>query len=222
MSFTFGRIQIFSDGEWSAEAIERFSDLTWVAQWKVLIAKVRGYKERALGLGSSRREGSPIPCVDLYDKNDNKVKKIVSLKIKILATTVNQTIDKKFLSILVQFYNFSGRQDINIGKQMVAENLAEAEEGAWSAASSTLSLSRRSNDSARSPTPVRSPPPLPTVKKSSTMPEAGKKMNQVSVIEEVDLTVTPQVNVFPLHSIVLSLFRRFTLLTARRFPVFSA
>ncbi|XP_043274911.1 tudor and KH domain-containing protein homolog isoform X2 [Venturia canescens] len=153
------------EGEWSAESIERFSDLTWVAQWKVLIAKVRGYKERALGLGSSRREGSPIPCVDLYDKNDSK--------------------------------------DINIGKQMVVENLAEAEEGAWSAASSTLSLSRRSNDSARSPTPVRSPPPPPTVKKSATALEPRKKMTNASAIEEIDLTTTPQKSSQPIEEIDL-------------------
>lgn len=61
------------DEEWSEEAINRFEDLTWCAQWKVIIAKVRGYKERELSLGSSRREGSPIPCVDLYDRNDNQV-----------------------------------------------------------------------------------------------------------------------------------------------------
>ncbi|CAL7951693.1 unnamed protein product [Xylocopa violacea] len=60
------------DNEWSSEACEKFSELTWLAQWKVLVAKVRGYKERALSYGRSRREGSPIPCVDLYDKNEDK------------------------------------------------------------------------------------------------------------------------------------------------------
>ncbi|CAK9798286.1 Tudor and KH domain-containing protein homolog [Anthophora plagiata] len=60
------------ENEWSSEACDRFTELTWLAQWKVLIAKVRGYKERAFGYGRFRREGSPIPCVDLYDKNDDK------------------------------------------------------------------------------------------------------------------------------------------------------
>ncbi|XP_076164200.1 tudor and KH domain containing protein papi [Ptiloglossa arizonensis] len=60
------------DGEWSTEACERFAELTWLAQWKLLIAKVRGYKERAVGFGRSRREGTPIPCVDIFDKNDNR------------------------------------------------------------------------------------------------------------------------------------------------------
>ncbi|XP_076663373.1 tudor and KH domain containing protein papi isoform X2 [Andrena cerasifolii] len=57
--------------EWSAEACNRFAELTWVAQWKVLVAKVRGYKERALSYGRSRREGSPIPRVDLFEKNED-------------------------------------------------------------------------------------------------------------------------------------------------------
>jgi len=56
--------------EWDTEAIDKFAELVSLAQWKVLIAKVRGYKERS----GSRREGSPIPCFDLYDKNDDKVR----------------------------------------------------------------------------------------------------------------------------------------------------
>lgn len=58
---------------WSDDAITAFMDLTWCADWKVLIAKVRRYKERTSGVGCSRREGLPIPCVDLYDKNDGQV-----------------------------------------------------------------------------------------------------------------------------------------------------
>ncbi|XP_053971961.1 tudor and KH domain-containing protein homolog isoform X1 [Hylaeus volcanicus] len=60
------------DGEWSTEACDRFSELTSLAQWKPLIGKVRGYKERAVGCGKSQREGTPIPCIDIYDRNDNK------------------------------------------------------------------------------------------------------------------------------------------------------
>ncbi|XP_076618490.1 tudor and KH domain containing protein papi isoform X1 [Colletes latitarsis] len=59
------------DGEWSTEACDRFAELISLAQWKLLVAKVKGYKERAIGYGRSRREGTPIPCVDIFDKNDN-------------------------------------------------------------------------------------------------------------------------------------------------------
>ncbi|XP_076239155.1 tudor and KH domain containing protein papi [Calliopsis andreniformis] len=58
--------------EWSTEACDRFAELAWLAQWKILVAKVRRYKERAFSYGISRREGSPIPCLELFDKNDDK------------------------------------------------------------------------------------------------------------------------------------------------------
>lgn len=50
-----------------------FAELTWLGQWKVLIAKVRGYKERTLSHRRFRLEGPPIPCVDLFNKNEDKV-----------------------------------------------------------------------------------------------------------------------------------------------------
>ncbi|XP_012227770.1 tudor and KH domain-containing protein homolog isoform X2 [Linepithema humile] len=56
------------ENEWDFEAIDKFAELVSLAQWKVLVAKVSSYKERS----GSRREGSPIPCFDLYDKNDEK------------------------------------------------------------------------------------------------------------------------------------------------------
>lgn len=64
---------LFRQHKWGIEACNRFAELTWVAQWKVLVAKVRGYKERALSYGRSRREGSPIPRVDLFEKNEDTV-----------------------------------------------------------------------------------------------------------------------------------------------------
>ncbi|KAM0736663.1 Tudor and KH domain-containing protein-like protein [Formica fusca] len=57
------------ESEWSREACDKFAELVQVAQWKPLIAKVKGYKKRPIGYGKSRREGSPIPCIDLYDKD---------------------------------------------------------------------------------------------------------------------------------------------------------
>ncbi|XP_066589030.1 tudor and KH domain-containing protein homolog isoform X2 [Prorops nasuta] len=57
--------------EWSEEVLDRFEELAQVAQWKKIIAKVTGYKERAVARGRCRREGSPIPIIELYDKYDN-------------------------------------------------------------------------------------------------------------------------------------------------------
>lgn len=60
-----------SDDKWSEKACDRFAELTWLADWKILAAEVRGYKERSTTYGGSRREGSPIPSLELYDRNDN-------------------------------------------------------------------------------------------------------------------------------------------------------
>ncbi|XP_015596689.1 tudor and KH domain-containing protein homolog [Cephus cinctus] len=104
------------DGEWSQDASEKFADMCQLAQWKVLVAKVRGYKERAMALGRSRREGSPIPCIELYDKQDNK--------------------------------------DINVGKELINEGMAEFDQGPWSAASSTLSLTKRGSELSSVASPI--------------------------------------------------------------------
>ncbi|XP_008547239.1 tudor and KH domain-containing protein homolog isoform X1 [Microplitis demolitor] len=144
-------IKPVSGEDWSDEACDRFGDLSWVAQWKVIIAKVRGYKERIISQGTCRREGSPIPCVDLYDKNDN--------------------------------------QDIDIGKQLVMENLAAIDDGAWSTASSTASLLKRSRDS-QSPL-NRTPPATPTSNNS----QASSQVNltpQIQIVEEIIDLTTPR------------------------------
>ncbi|XP_012288010.1 tudor and KH domain-containing protein homolog isoform X2 [Orussus abietinus] len=107
-------------GEWTLDACNKFYDLTWAAQWKVLIAKVRGYKERLLGQGRSRREGSPIPCIELYDKIDDK--------------------------------------EINIGKELIHEGFADPDEGSRSAASSTMSISKKNHDVTGPSTPSSTPP----------------------------------------------------------------
>ncbi|XP_046607196.1 tudor and KH domain-containing protein homolog [Neodiprion virginianus] len=151
------------DNEWSSEACDRFAELSWVAQWKALTAKVRGYKERVLAGGSSRREGSPIPCVDLYNKTDSR--------------------------------------DINIGKELVNEGVAE-DEGPWSSASSTLSLNRRDiHESTTMPrvssSETPSPPP-PTTR----LPENGTHSPQTlhlpgnsnQTIVEIDLTTPKKQN----------------------------
>ena len=59
--------------KWSSEACDKFAELVHEAQWKGLVAKIRGYKERPIDHGKSRRKGSPIPCIDLYDKDGNKI-----------------------------------------------------------------------------------------------------------------------------------------------------
>ncbi|CAG9767375.1 unnamed protein product [Ceutorhynchus assimilis] len=50
---------------WTEEAIDRFEELCHVAQWKKLSARINGYmaKEKS----RTRREGSPVPGVDLYN-----------------------------------------------------------------------------------------------------------------------------------------------------------
>lgn len=57
---------------WNDETIDKFAELVYLATWIPLVAKVRGYKERPVGDGESRRQSSPIPCIDLYDKASNK------------------------------------------------------------------------------------------------------------------------------------------------------
>ncbi|XP_066258334.1 tudor and KH domain-containing protein homolog [Euwallacea similis] len=52
-------------GSWSEEAIDKFEDLAEVAQWKKLSARIKGYsmKEKT----RAKREGSPVPGIDLYN-----------------------------------------------------------------------------------------------------------------------------------------------------------
>ncbi|KAK0172744.1 hypothetical protein PV328_006023 [Microctonus aethiopoides] len=142
--------------EWSQEVSDRFSDLCWCAQWKIIIAKVRGYKERSVGQGKCRREGSPIPCVDLFDKNDN--------------------------------------QDINIGMQLVIENLAVADEGTCSSASSTLSLSKNSIDNTSSPLSSPTSAPAPVAPKDLIPPDITTSLKTPErIVEEIDLTTPKKV-----------------------------
>uniref|UniRef100_A0A6B2EDB9 Putative kinase anchor protein n=1 Tax=Phlebotomus kandelakii TaxID=1109342 RepID=A0A6B2EDB9_9DIPT len=53
--------------EWSARSIERFEELTHVAQWRKLLSRVVSYREKNPTEGVLRREGSPVPGVDLFD-----------------------------------------------------------------------------------------------------------------------------------------------------------
>lgn len=56
------------DVEWSDDAIDRFEELTHVAQWKRLSARINGYQVR--DKFRAKREGSPVPGVDLFDSNE--------------------------------------------------------------------------------------------------------------------------------------------------------
>lgn len=56
------------DGTWTMDAADCFDELTHLAQWKKLRARVNGYRDRdSSPYGRAKREGSPIPGVDLYD-----------------------------------------------------------------------------------------------------------------------------------------------------------
>ncbi|CAD1478884.1 unnamed protein product, partial [Heterotrigona itama] len=70
--WTMSVMHILTKNEWTSNECDFFADLTWLGEWKILLAKVKGYKERTFGCGSSRREGSPIPCVELYNKYENE------------------------------------------------------------------------------------------------------------------------------------------------------
>ncbi|XP_050298651.1 tudor and KH domain-containing protein homolog [Anthonomus grandis grandis] len=55
---------------WTEEAIDKFEELAQVAQWKKLSARINGYavKEKT----RARREGSPVPGIDLYNVSNNE------------------------------------------------------------------------------------------------------------------------------------------------------
>lgn len=52
---------------WDPPAIQKFEELTQVANWKKLISRATTYKERQKGAASAARESSPIPGVELFD-----------------------------------------------------------------------------------------------------------------------------------------------------------
>lgn len=54
--------------DWSDAAIDRFEELTHVAQWKRLSARINGYQVR--DKFRAKREGSPVPGVDLFVTNE--------------------------------------------------------------------------------------------------------------------------------------------------------
>lgn len=60
-----------ADGDqWTIEAIDRFEEWTHVAQWKKLSAKMNGYCVREKT--RAKREGSPVPGVELFDVNNDQ------------------------------------------------------------------------------------------------------------------------------------------------------
>lgn len=56
--------------KWSEEAIDRFEELSHVAQWTKLSARINGYsiKEKT----RAKREGSPVPGIDLYNVSNEQ------------------------------------------------------------------------------------------------------------------------------------------------------
>ncbi|CAH1376311.1 unnamed protein product [Tenebrio molitor] len=55
---------------WSVDAVDKFEEWTHVAQWKKLSAKINGYCVREKT--RAKREGSPVPGVDLFDVNNEQ------------------------------------------------------------------------------------------------------------------------------------------------------
>ncbi|KAJ8942111.1 hypothetical protein NQ318_000706, partial [Aromia moschata] len=55
---------------WSEEAVDKFEECTHVAQWKKLSAKINGYSVREKT--RAKREGSPVPGVDLFEINNEQ------------------------------------------------------------------------------------------------------------------------------------------------------
>lgn len=55
---------------WSEEAVDKFEQWTHVAQWKKLSARINGYTTREKT--RAKREGSPVPGVDLFDVSSDQ------------------------------------------------------------------------------------------------------------------------------------------------------
>lgn len=56
--------------EWTEAAVDKFEEWTHVAQWRKLSAKVNGYSVREKT--RAKREGSPVPGVDLFEINNDR------------------------------------------------------------------------------------------------------------------------------------------------------
>ncbi|XP_016967599.1 tudor and KH domain-containing protein homolog [Drosophila biarmipes] len=59
---------------WPKSSISKFEELTEVAHWRKLIARVVTYKERpkaTTAVNSAAKEGTPLPGVELFDPADN-------------------------------------------------------------------------------------------------------------------------------------------------------
>lgn len=66
--------------EWDEKAVEKFEEMVQAAHWKKLISKVVAYKERKSfhfqRHSNNKREGSPIPGVELFDPDRTAEKNI--------------------------------------------------------------------------------------------------------------------------------------------------
>lgn len=88
------------ESEWSSEANDHFAELVHLAKWKPLAAKIRGYKERPVGYGGFRRQNSLLPCIELYDKDNDEYINIGDSLIQLrmaeieneVSSTVNSTL----------------------------------------------------------------------------------------------------------------------------------
>ncbi|XP_016945702.3 tudor and KH domain-containing protein homolog [Drosophila suzukii] len=69
---------------WPKSSISKFEELTEVAHWRKLIARVVTYKERpkaTTAVNSAAKEGTPLPGVELFDPADNSELNIGDLMI---------------------------------------------------------------------------------------------------------------------------------------------
>lgn len=70
IKYTYDDLFIEPKGEtWTEEAKDKFEEWTHVAQWKKLSARMNGYCVREKT--RAKREGSPVPGIDLYDVNND-------------------------------------------------------------------------------------------------------------------------------------------------------
>lgn len=69
---------------WPKSSIAKFEELTEVAHWRKLIARVVTYKERpraTTAVSAAAKEGTPLPGVELFDPADNSELNIADLMI---------------------------------------------------------------------------------------------------------------------------------------------
>lgn len=90
---------------WSLDAVDKFEEWTHVAQWKKLSAKINGYSIREKT--RAKREGSPVPGVDLFDVNNENDIDIAQELVNHGFAVFKKDVDLKFSSRTTSNSNIS-------------------------------------------------------------------------------------------------------------------